>query len=393
MSEEHLKSLLKKYLSNELKGEEEYVFYECLGTLSEAELERLIDEVIELDMEHDFRSEEVYKNIISSGSFPKVHSGLSFRKTVFSFKRVWAASILVVLGMSLLMWLKQLQQDLSGEQLVTQENFENDEILLPNERSARLTLANGQTLNITDTTTKITLTDGLLLERLEDNVIALNWNNTESGTRGYTFSTPKGVSYQLKLPDGTKVWLNTDSEIELDNQFGIGERKVVLKGEAYFEVARNVQKPFKVEAMQTEVAVLGTMFNVQAYEASREVLTTLAEGSVRVHAADNQVTLVPGQQSVYNKDKNVVSTRGVDVDLVLGWKDGFFKFDDQPIEEVLNVLRSWYDIQHIEYNGVFNERFTGSLARAHRLSDLLKGLEMVSDMRFRIEEGRVVVMR
>jgi transmembrane sensor len=215
-----------------------------------------------------------------------------------------------------------------------------------------------------------------------------------------TLSTPRGGQYQLMLPDGTKVWLNAASSITYPTSFEGGERRITMTGEAYFEVAKMLAPaaggaghvPFIVVANGTEVEVLGTHFNVNAYKEEPAVLTTLLEGSVKVLAHGNKQMIKPGEQTVVTPSGTGIGlNRDVDLDEVVAWKNGYFQFDHADIQTIMRQVARWYDVE-ISYEGKVPERkFGGDISRDLKLSEVLYGLNL-SRVHFRIEGKKLVIL-
>jgi len=274
---------------------------------------------------------------------------------------------------------------------------QKQDILLPDHNQAILTLADGRKIVWGDSVDGVmALESGVSIRRGEDGSIIYDGRYADvsnSGSKFNTFSTPKGHSYQLMLPDGTKVWLNTGSSIRYPVVFAGDERAVFLNGEAYFEVAQDISKPFKVDANGSTIEVLGTHFNVSAYNDDRQTITTLVEGAVNVSKEGSQVRLRPGQQAVVDGKTGEIDQREVDVRTATAWKSGYFRFEQATIPEIIGQISRWYDIDTVEYQGQFDDRFTGTFQRFKGLTQLFQNLEKLAPIRFEINEGRVVVMK
>jgi ferric-dicitrate binding protein FerR (iron transport regulator) len=220
-----------------------------------------------------------------------------------------------------------------------------------------------------------------------------------------TISTPRGGQYQVVLPDGTKVWLNASSSLRFPTAFNGGERAVDLAGEAYFEVTKE-STPFKVHVYPSAtsiaagngghpahtIEVLGTHFNVNAYDDESALEATLLEGSIKLEKGNEQVLLKPGQQAISARAGGAIRViPDADVDAAIAWKDGYFQFDGAGIEAVMRQLARWYDVD-VRYEGPVTERqFAGQMPRGVNLSEVLRILEE-SNVHFRIEGKKLVVM-
>ncbi|HEY6082344.1 MAG TPA: FecR domain-containing protein, partial [Chitinophagaceae bacterium] len=169
------------------------------------------------------------------------------------------------------------------------------------------------------------------------------------------------------------------------------ERRVEITGEAYFEVMQNTKMPFIVENGGAEIQVLGTHFDVNAYDDEASMKVTLLEGSVRIIKGNSRQQLIPGQQAQVNADGKIALSNDVDKDEVMAWKNGEFQFDKTDIEVVMRQISRWYNVD-ITYQGVVTARFWGSISRNVNASEVLHMLEQTGTVRFRIEGRKVIVI-
>jgi ferric-dicitrate binding protein FerR (iron transport regulator) len=204
-------------------------------------------------------------------------------------------------------------------------------------------------------------------------------------------TTPKGRQFSLVLSDGSKVWLNAASSITYPISFTGKERKVSVTGEAYFEIAHNAAIPFIVESGQNSVKVLGTHFNINAYDDESVVSVTLLEGSVDVRRGTVSKVIKPGQQAQINDDEQIKLANNIDVEHVVAWKNGRISFQGADIGTVMRQMSRWYDVE-IEYNRKMNDLFYADISRSTMLSDVLKALELTTDVHFKIEGRKVRVV-
>ncbi|WP_073085187.1 FecR family protein [Chitinophaga jiangningensis] len=205
-------------------------------------------------------------------------------------------------------------------------------------------------------------------------------------------STPGGSQFELRLPDGTKVWLNSASSLVFPTAFTGYERVVKLRGEAYFEVAQDARHPFKVFVNQTMIEVLGTGFNVNAYTDEANILTTLASGKVRVTAGKANVTLAPGQQAVTDMANENIYVRPADIRKATAWKNGMFEFTDTDLPTILREIARWYNVRIVYQTTAVNSRYGGGIGRNQQLADVLAMLEASGPNRFRIAGDTVFVL-
>ncbi|HTE34462.1 MAG TPA: FecR domain-containing protein [Chryseolinea sp.] len=205
-----------------------------------------------------------------------------------------------------------------------------------------------------------------------------------------TIKTPRGGQYQVVLPDGSSVWLNAASSLKFPTVFSGNERKVELTGEAYFEVAKNAAKPFIVASGNQNVEVLGTHFNINAYQDDGSIRTTLLEGSIKVsHAQTNDFRLLaPGQQAELEKEIRVTK---VDVHQSIAWKKGYFSFAGENIKTLMRQISRWYDVE-VEYEGnLTTEGFVGSMSRFENVSEVLHMLELTGMIHFKFDGRKIIV--
>lgn len=205
-----------------------------------------------------------------------------------------------------------------------------------------------------------------------------------------TLSTPRGGQFQLILPDGSKVWLNASSSLRFPTVFADNDREVVLTGEAYFEVAKNKEKPFRVKIGDLQVNVLGTHFNINAYQDENTVRTSLIEGSVRILKGDKTDLLQPGQQEIWKKKEDKLEKRNVDINEVVAWKNGLFQFDGADIKMIMRQISRWYDVEIVYAFELPDRRFEGKISRDAQLGDVLKILEL-SNVKFSVEGKKIIV--
>lgn len=284
---------------------------------------------------------------------------------------------------------------------------------LPGDNRAILTLADGEKITLNDAKigtlakegqTAITKTkEGEIVYRSQQ---AAEDESTVKKALSYnTLSTPKAGQYQVQLPDGTHVWLNALSSIRFPSAFAENERIVEVTGEVYFEVAKvndgTKRIPFKVISGDQTIEVLGTRFNVISYDDEEMIETTLLEGSIKINIGKDGgrgILLKPGQQIQVNqgsKNKKAVSVspytiRGVDTQSIVSWKDGYFRFDNTGLSELMRQISRWYDIEVVYEAPVKDYEFVGKLERSAKLSKVLKILEL-GGVHFRIEENKLIV--
>lgn len=197
---------------------------------------------------------------------------------------------------------------------------------------------------------------------------------------------PNGGEYHLVLSDGSGVWLNSGSRLKFPVRFSGHSREVELSGEGYFEIAKNQEQPFRVHFNSSVVEVLGTHFNVNAYNNEATQAVTLLEGLVKVSRASSEVLIKPGQQAVLGQT-NRIDVRSVASEDAIAWKNGYFMFVDEDIKSIMRKLSRWYDFT-VEYQGnVENERFAAMISRTKNISEVLQMFESTGSIQFKIMPG------
>jgi transmembrane sensor len=258
-----------------------------------------------------------------------------------------------------------------------------------------LTLANGQKIFINgELAGNIASQSGVKISKTKDGQLIYELTNQKGDKTEYnTLTTTRGEQIQVRLPDGSLVFLNAASSLKYPSSFvSLKERRVDLQGEAYFEVAKDKRHPFIVKAAQQEVKVLGTHFNINSYADEPEIKTTLLEGSVNVSNLNGKISeiLKPGQQATV-KGGNI-KVGDADIDQAMSWKNGDFVFVGEDLKVVMRQVARWYDVE-IEYQGNINSSgVVSTISRTKKLSQLLKALQKNQGIHFKVEGRRVLVM-
>ena len=264
------------------------------------------------------------------------------------------------------------------------------EKVTPGYEHATLTLDDGSVVQL-DSAGNRTLQQGGSLIQQQGGQLVYAASPDKNAVVYNTLRTPRGGQFKVTLPDGTVVWLNAASVIRYPTTFSGQERRVEMSGEAYFEVAKNEKKPFKVSANgKAEVQVLGTHFNINAYPDESVIKTTLLEGAVSVSNPTNQpVILKPGQQAASGQAA-IQIVNDANIDQVMAWKYGLFNFDRSNLPTVMNELSRWYDVD-VRYEGQIPSRvFRGKIKRDLSLAQVLEVLQDVN-IKFRMEGKTLVV--
>lgn len=309
-----------------------------------------------------------------------------------SRKTLWlrvAASVVLLASLGWLIKLALQPGSKEVEPVAAKQQIE----IKPGTDKAYLQLADGTLIALDSVVDGTLANQGMMQVSKKDHMVSYSGQVTGTEMVYNTITTPRGGEYQLQLADGTNVWLNAASSIRFPVAFPGPERNVEITGEVYFEVARNIAKPFRVQLPGKRVVeVLGTHFNVNAYSDEQSVNTTLLEGSVRVLSADGQVLqLKPGQQAQIAASGNKV-LNDVDVDEIVSWKEGWFNFNRTDISAIMRQVSRWYDVEVVFEGPVSQKTFSGVVSRKHNITEVLKIMEKAG-VKFRIEERKVTVLQ
>lgn len=372
-------------------------------------LQTIWNDITDTDALPAIDKEKIFSSIISTAPVHTIPHKRSVR-----WRAAAAAVVFILLtgGMAYVYYANRASQKMAG---IAQHETKNDRA--PGGNKAILTLADGASI-VLDSANNGDLTQqgNTKVIKLDNGRLAYQSEKTgaqysTTPIQYNTITTPRGGQYQIALPDGTKVWLNAASSLKFPTAFTGKERNVELAGEAYFEVAKNAGAPFKVhiirhsmalshegrednlgreDASGGDVEVLGTQFNINAYDDESTVKTTLLEGSVKVSKGKDHNLLKPGQQTQLDAKGAIHVLSDVNTEEVIAWKNGYFQFDDADIRTVMRQLARWYDVE-ISYEGPVTERqFGGQMPRGVSLSEVLRILE-ASNVHFRVEGKKLVV--
>lgn len=303
-------------------------------------------------------------------------------KTVPLFVKYKWLAIAVVFGVISSVAILFLNNENPKEQIANVNTEPAKNTINPGSNNAVLTLANGIQISLNDKENGILASQsGVIIKKNKDG--QLQYQIKADAPAGInTISTPRGGQYQLILVDGTKVWLNAASSITFPTQFNDSERKVEIIGEAYFEVAKNVKKPFKVKSKNQIIEVLGTHFNVNTYDDEVADRTTLLEGSVsvskiangKVQTATSKI-LKPGQQATVSANQSQINIAIAHEDEAVAWKNGYFKFNKADIQTIMRQVSRWYNVD-VEFKGEMNkDLFVGKINRSEHVEEVLSILE------------------
>lgn len=306
------------------------------------------------------------------------------------------AAVLVV-ALSIALGIRYFVQGTKDQPVEIVKTVKEDSVL-PLGRVARLVLGNGKEVNLNDELEETILEEGGV--KVHTGKSLLHYS-AQSGnhSREVVYNTlivPRGGEYQVTLSDGTKVWLNAASSLRYPTGFQGRERKVVLSGEAYFEVTPDKQHPFLIEAGTSNVQVLGTKFNYRTYPDDPVATIALAEGQVMVNQNEPggvSKLLKPGYGAMIARGKGDIQIHKVNLEAELAWITGMFIFDNESLGSIMTRLSRWYDVDITYENGVDTLfHFTGRIQKYENISAILHLIELTEKVRFEVE-GRVVKVK
>ena len=410
-------ALFRKYLDNRCSAEEvdqlmaflkEDAYKQYAEGLIEGQVaaqmddlrpvDRAIRERLELRLQAIFEGEDA--------------SAIPIQQQHFLRRNRWwaaAAAIILLCGTGTYLWLTRSPKPVLVQVKPKSPVPDQKQDVMPGGNKAMLTLGNGATV-ILDTAAngQITNQGQTAVTKLNAGQIVYGAANSPStgepvptGREGRgevmynTLTTPRGGQYQLVLPDGSTVWLNAASSIRFPTAFVGNERRVEVTGEAYFEIAKNAAMPFRVQMNNgAAVEVVGTHFNINAYDDEEAIKTTLLEGSVKVTKGNVSAILKPGEQASLShkpQSSKKIPVGIVDVEEVMAWKNGAFQFGGGDIQSVMRQISRWYDVE-VEYKGNISLHFGGSMSRNVNISQVLDMLERAGGIKTSVTGKKITVM-
>ena len=373
---------MKAYLDGVLSPEEEaeFLYWIDSSPKNKALLERVRDERVLLEK---IRFRE--RNDLEKG-WDSIQKKIRKRPMLFvRLMRYAAMLVVVVLGGMMVyeVWNGKDREKLAQGEFVPVKSGSK----------AFLELTNGVCL-VLDSVSKLeTQVEGVVIRTGNKGTVVVDEQDEDALGNKMEYNrmvVPRGGEYRIVLADGSEVWINSRSELEFPSRFTGSERRVRLKGEAYFEVAKNATKPFIVEVQDKEVRVLGTSFNVSDY--ADKFVTTLVTGKVQVRTDHRDYVLDPSMQIRVEGDKVLVDK--VDVKEFTAWKDGLFVFKKRRLQEVMDVLSRWYDVDVFYQNSDLQDlHFTGTIQRYSEITDVLKFLEKTDMVKFNLKGKTLIVFK
>lgn len=379
MNQQQADQLIEKYLNGSATSHERQLVESWYASQSE---KRFLSD--EDDFEH-LQAELFEKTLI--------RANIKARKKIVRLWPMIAAAASIILAVTITVYFYTKTQPALTVNALHHKAPVHD--VLPGGNKAMLTLANGQQIMLTGARNgRLASDNDVAIDKTADGQLKYQGGKANSVKVNYnTMTTPRGGQYNVILADGTKVFLNAESSITYPTEFNGNDRTVRLDGEAYFEVAHNASKPFRVISNHQTIEVLGTHFNVHNYRDEQLVKTTLLEGSVKITSGANTATLKPGQQARLDASEKQL---GIDISEVnteeaVAWKNGLFDFNNSSIKEVMQSAARWYDLDVSYADHPSDIKITGSMSRNVNLSGLINLLEF-EGARFRINGKSIKVL-
>ena len=362
-------------------------------------------ELVAVDLERldGINDDEAWKKFIAKNGIEHTLV-VPMRKQSRTWRWLAAAAVAVIALSAGWWWMSRPGKEAAP--VATVEPLQND--IQPGSQKATLTLSSGKVINLDQQQDGTLAKEGgsAVTKQGGELVYSTDANTSHSSIGYHAVSTPTGGFYSLVLPDKSKVWLNAESSISYPTAFTGPERRVKVTGEAYFEVAKNADMPFVVSVHDMQVKVLGTHFNVNGYGDLEQMRTTLLEGRVEVSTIPspnsrvvpgNKVVLNPGQQSLIdwqNPTTPNILVQTADVENAVAWKDGNFSFKAAAFTDVMKEIKRWYDgIEAVEIRTTIPDKFTATMPRTMTLANMLKVLEEASQVKFTIEDKKIIVTK
>ncbi|MBN8858322.1 MAG: FecR domain-containing protein [Sphingobacteriales bacterium] len=400
MSKQDFRLLLEKYLTDSITdGELKYLNELLHSGKNDADLEALIDETlsaVSAEADHDIAA--TLFNRISTAA-KAIENDTDQKAPVVAAnrirtKRIWAyaaAAVIIIMIATFNFWDRGSRADIQISAVMDSRK----DIAPPGAAKAVITLSNGQNIILDSAANGTVAVQGnASVVKTADGQIVYNARGRAPANRQLLYNTltvPKGSKVvSITLSDGTTVWLNAASSLRYPAVFTGNDRKVSITGEVYFEVAKDRSRQFIVEANGVSTKVLGTHFNINAYEDEPETRITLLEGAVKIESRGSEQMLTPGQQAVITPAGNIHIDTNTDMEEVMAWKEGRFQFGGAGIEEVMREIMRWYNVE-IEYEGNIRQHFRGGISRNVEVSKVFKMLEATGAVHFKIADKKIIV--
>ena len=383
--DEYIIQLIQLYLVGDLSGEEKVKLEEWVT--QDPTREKLFKEICnEKSVASDFG---IYEKVNKDSAWEKVILKGNIKQKNNARRLGWykfvAAVMIPLMVVAVGYFIRETKQGIEPKDT----EFASIE---PGKSKAILRLADNRVIEITrEQETRFDVAEGIAAT---NNLSGMVYpEQVAMGKAEYNvLEVPRGGEYTVTLSDGTVVYLNSGSELRYPVAFGAERRDVFLSGEGYFEVAKDAERPFFVNADKLKIRVYGTSFNVNTYNIAN-VETVLVEGKIGIQGNNAEYTVKPGQLALYNREKGTMEIRDVDVRPYVAWKEHEFMFDNESLEEIMNTLSLWYDVDVFFQTASLKQlHFTGHLGRYEEVSHILDAISGVTQVKFSVKGRTIIVM-
>ncbi len=395
MTQTALTILIHKYLSGEATEREKLQVEQWYESFDKSAL-KFADGKEEIMDESTSRSLQAIREKITKLRLEEIQE-VSSKVAKRNFRWRWAAAAAVLILLAGGFYTLFFKAGSVQPKMATATAIKKD--FKPGGNNAVLTLANGKQIILDSVSTgTLSLQGNTKVIKLNNGLLAYNANqrsqitDQRSQIEYNTISTPRGGQYEVVLPDGTKVWLNAASSIRFPTSFTGKERELQVTGEAYFEVAKNVDQPFRVFVKGMTVNVLGTQFNIMAYNDELGIKTTLVQGKVKVVTNNGQSeVLEPSEQAMINENGEMSIVKNANINEIVAWKNNLFWFDNDNVHEIIKQLSRWYDVD-IQIKGDIPDLFTGSIPRNIAFSKVFEVLQKTGSIHYEIKNDKTIIV-
>lgn len=379
-----IKKLLQKFVENDCTPEEIETIITFVKQTDEVydfpEFNEVLQQFVKIPDMDQQKAQNIYHNILKAGKH---------KKRAVSLRKIWHyAAAAVIVGIMTSTYL--LRDNIFNNTIEISTPKVANINIQPGTDKATLTLETGATISLEKNISFQT-------QNATSNGEQIIYNNNTSRELVYNHLTiPRGGEFQLTLADGTRVWLNSETQLKYPVSFTDGESRQVelVYGEAYFDVSSSTfhkGAKFKVLHNQHEIIVSGTEFNVRSYKDESNIYTTLVEGKVAVNYQNKTRNLIPGQQSEVNMLTNTLNVSIVNVKTEISWKDGIFSFKEKSLKEIMASLSRWYDVDVVFKNkSLETVKFNGTLRKQQNIEEILAVIMSNSIINYEIVENTII---
>lgn len=256
------------------------------------------------------------------------------------------------------------------------------EVLLQTKQDVILSMDDGKVLKLDKGSMDMKLNQARI--KVDHGKLSYVPSDVKAADRITTLSVPAGQDYKIELSDGTEIWMNASSSLKFPLQFNGTKREVTLVGEAYFKVHKDAARPFIVHTEGNQIIVMGTSFNISAYD-KKNYAASLLEGKVKAVMGNQQITLVPGKQVIMENDE--MKEQSFDQSHILSWMNGLYYFNDKPLGELSAVIERWFNVKVIVNRAIAGKRFTGAFEKSKPLNEVMTNLRLSGDVQSNLKAG------